>query len=161
MLDVDKIRQLIEMMVANDLVEISLRDGEVEVNLRRPNPRGPVAMSLPDPTVNTGAPPAAPVPAGETAVAPPAGLAAEEDEADLVEITSPMVGTFYAAPDPDSPPFATVGSEVHPGSVVCILEAMKVFNEIKAEISGTVERILVKNEQPVEYGQPLFLVRPL
>lgn len=161
MLDVEKIKQLIEMMVANDLVEISLRDGEVEVNLRRPNPGGPVLASPLERTEQPGAMSAAPVPIGEPAAVPPAAPTAEEDESELVEITSPMVGTFYSAPDPDSPPFVTAGSEVGPGSVVCILEAMKVFNEIKAEISGTIERILVKNEQPVEYGQPLFSVRPV
>ena len=160
MLDVDKIRQLVEMMVANDLVEISLRDGDVEVNLRRPNAEGP-SMPLPDPVVHASAPSAGSAPARTTATIPPAAPAAEGDETDLVKITSPMVGTFYSASDPDSPPFVTVGAEVHSGSVVCILEAMKVFNEIKAELSGTIERILVKNEQPVEYGQPLFAVRPL
>jgi acetyl-CoA carboxylase biotin carboxyl carrier protein len=71
-----------------------------------------------------------------------------------------MVGTFYVAPDPDSPPYVQVGAVVHPDAVVCIVEAMKVFNEIKAEVAGTIEKILVKNEQPVEFGQPMFLVRP-
>lgn len=161
MLDVDKIRQLVEMMVSNDLVEISLRDGDVEVNLRRPNANGQVSITpaevqlpaqvAPVPTV----PAAAPAASGAAAPAP-----AQDEDADLVAISSPMVGTFYSAADPDSPPFVTPGSEVHADSVVCILEAMKVFNEIKAEIAGRIERILVKNAQPVEYGQPLFLVRP-
>ena len=71
-----------------------------------------------------------------------------------------MVGTFYAAADPESPPFVEVGTPIQAGHVVCILEAMKVFNEIKAEVAGIIERILVKNAQAVEYGQPLFLVRP-
>ncbi len=71
-----------------------------------------------------------------------------------------MVGTFYSAPDPDSPVFVKVGQQLGVGSVVCIVEAMKVFNEIKSEIAGTLERILVKNGQPLEYGQPMFLVRP-
>jgi acetyl-CoA carboxylase biotin carboxyl carrier protein len=79
---------------------------------------------------------------------------------DLLEINSPMVGTFYSAPSPDTPPFVSVGTSIGPESVVCIVEAMKVFNEIKAEIAGTVEKILVKNEQAIEYGQTLFLVRP-
>ncbi len=159
MLDVDKIRQLVEMMVANDLVEISLRDGEVEVNLRRPNPGGPVSFVAPEaisaPVVQPTAPAANPHGDGSRQGAP-------DDDAGndgLIEITSPMVGTFYAASDPDSPPYATVGTEVHPGSVVCIVEAMKVFNEIKAEVSGVIDRILVKNEQAIEYGQPLFSVR--
>lgn len=160
MLDVDKIRQLIEMMVANDLVEVSLRDGDVEVNLRRPNANAPVTTVV---TASNPAPVPHAVPGAQPAPAvaePAASGAAAADDAELVEITSPMVGTFYAASDPDSPPFVTVGSDVHPGTVTCILEAMKVFNEIKAEIAGRIERILVKNAQPVEYGQPLFLVRP-
>jgi len=91
---------------------------------------------------------------------PAEGPAADEQEVEYVEIKSPMVGTFYAAPDPDSPPFVQLGSTVNPSTVVCIVEAMKVFNEIKAELSGTIQKILVKNEEPIEYGQPLFLVRP-
>ena len=77
----------------------------------------------------------------------------------MVEIKSPLVGSFYTAPNPDSPPYVNVGSEVTAGTVVCILEAMKVFNEIKSEIAGTIERVLVRNESAVEFGQPLFLVR--
>ncbi len=72
-----------------------------------------------------------------------------------------MVGTFYAAPDPESSPYVQVGSQVTPGTVVCILEAMKVFSEIKAEVTGAIERVLVKDAEPVEYGQSLFLVRPV
>ena len=153
MLDIDRIRELVDMMVANDLVEISLRDGDVEVNLRRPTAiAGEVVTARPassNPTGEAGA-------VASSAEAP----AADEQEVDHVEIKSPMVGTFYASPDPDSPPFVQVGSTVNPNTVVCIVEAMKVFNEIKAELSGTVQKILIKNEQPIEYGQPLFLVRP-
>jgi acetyl-CoA carboxylase biotin carboxyl carrier protein len=151
------------MMIANDLVEISLRDGEEEVNLRRPGAGagafGPVvtatpAMGNPMPMPNPA--PAATVPAGQEA----AEASAKEPEVALLEIKSPMVGTFYAAPDPDSPPYVSVGAPIDANSVVCIVEAMKVFNEIKAEVTGTIEKILVKNEQPVEFGQPMFLVRP-
>ncbi len=78
----------------------------------------------------------------------------------LVEIASPMVGTFYAAASPEKPPFATVGTKVGPDTVVCLIEAMKVFNEIKAECSGTIERVLVKNGEPVEFGQAIYLVKP-
>ena len=158
MLDIDIIRQLVEMMVANDLVEISLRDGEEEVNLRRPNPTAAAALPGPSsqvPTVEQAA-------TSPTAALPEAAPAAETDEdAELVHISAPMVGTFYTASDPDSPPFVEVGSEVQPGAVVCILEAMKVFNEIKAEVAGTIEGVLAKNAEPVEYGQLLFAVRPL
>lgn len=158
MLDIDKIKQLIEMMVANDLVEVSLRDGQEEVNLRRPNSAMP--LGFPEVTVgnvvNTGAIPAP----GQSAIAPQADESATEDESGFVEIASPMVGTYYSASDPESPPFAKVGQKVHVGMVVCILEAMKVFNEIKSEVAGTIEKILVKNAATVEFGQPLFVVRP-
>ena len=159
MLDIHKIRELVEMMVANDLVEISLRDGEEEVNLRRPNTRaaeaGPLVAVQPN-LANPGATAIPPAPAA----APESPPTPDEDDTKLVEIASPMVGTFYTASDPNSSPFVSVGQQIQVGMVVCILEAMKVFNEIKAEVAGTIERILVKNAEPVDYGQPLFLVRP-
>ena len=153
LLELEKIRQLVEMMVANDLVELALRDGDVEVKLRRPNPVGSEVA-----VVTQAAPP----------VAPTAGTGATSDvfvpgevvDVEYVEIRSPMVGTFYASPDPDSAPFVQVGSSVGPSTVVCVLEAMKVFSEIKAETSGAIDRVLVKDGEAVEYGQPLFLVRP-
>lgn len=147
MLDIEKIQKLVDMMIAHDLVELSLRDGDVEINLRRPHGNASVdggMMVLPNPAGS---------PAGESAVP------ATEEPENLSEISSPMVGTFYGAPDPDSPPFVQVGSRVQADTVVCIVEAMKVFNEIKAEVSGTIDRILVKNEASIEYGQPMFLVR--
>jgi acetyl-CoA carboxylase biotin carboxyl carrier protein len=90
------------------------------------------------------------------ATAAPAAPAADG----LLVVESPMVGTFYTSPNPDSPAFVTVGSSIAPDTTVCLIEAMKVFNEIKAEMSGTIERILVESGKPVEYGQKLFLVRP-
>ena len=140
------------MMVANDLIELSLRDGEVEVTLRRPNPNSheaPVLHAVHAPATHHNPP-----------AVPEAKIAGEVVEVDFYEIRSPMVGTFYASPDPDSPPFVQVGGNVGPSTVVCILEAMKVFSEIKAETTGTIERILVRDGEAVEYGQPLFLVRP-
>jgi acetyl-CoA carboxylase biotin carboxyl carrier protein len=156
--ETDKIRQLVEMMVKNDLVEISLRDGDVEVNLRRPNPSSMPAVQVSHaPLVSTAQPPlTAPPPSGGL---PEEAVPSEPDE-DMVEIRSPMVGTFYTKPSPDTPTFVSVGSSVGPDTVVCIVEAMKVFNEIKAETTGTIEKILAPNESAVEFGQPLFLVRP-
>lgn len=152
MLDIEKIRELVEMMVANDLVEISLRDGEEEVNLRRPGGTAGEVLVNPDSGVSSAA----------ALSAPARGLLpGPTEESPLAEIVSPMVGTFYSAVDPESEPLVRVGAQVQPGMVVCILEAMKVFNEIKSEVAGTIERILAKNAQAVEYGQPLFLVRPL
>lgn len=152
LLDIEKIRQLIQMMVSNDLVEISLRDGDVEVSLRRPT----ASVGVENVAVMT-----TPLPGTS---APAEGVGQDEkdveDDVELVEIQSPMVGKFYSATDPESPPFVKVGSVVQSETVVCIVEAMKVFNEIKAEVNGTIERVLLQNEQPLEYGQPMFLVRP-
>ncbi|MEY4182198.1 MAG: hypothetical protein RLZZ217_824, partial [Planctomycetota bacterium] len=83
-----------------------------------------------------------------------------DDDAGCIAVESPMVGTFYATPGPDKPPFVQVGAQVGPESIVCLVEAMKIFNEIKAEKSGTVHKILVKSGQPVEFGQKLFLIKP-
>jgi acetyl-CoA carboxylase biotin carboxyl carrier protein len=92
--------------------------------------------------------------------APAPEPARAEASAGLIEVTSPMVGTFYRAPAPDAPPYVEVGAKVAPGAVLCIIEAMKLMNELEAEVSGTVARILVENAQPVEYGQVLFLIDP-
>jgi acetyl-CoA carboxylase biotin carboxyl carrier protein len=154
--DIDTIRQLVDMMVKNDLIELNVRDGDQEIKLRRPNPGGEfVATAIPHPhALAMPHPGAMPQPADR-------GPASDEDVAvDLSEIRSPMVGTFYSAPDPDSASYVKVGDHVGPATVVCLLEAMKVFSEIKAEVSGRIERVLVKNGDPVEFGQALFLVRP-
>jgi acetyl-CoA carboxylase biotin carboxyl carrier protein len=153
--DIEKIRQLVEMMVANDLVELAVRDGDQEIKLRRPNPGGELvaagasSMGSPRSAVTTS-----------LTAAESAGGNGEAAATSYVEIRSPMVGTFYAAPDPDSPPYVKTGDPVGPSTVVCVLEAMKVFSEIKAEVAGIVDRVLAKNGEAVEYGQPLFLVRP-
>jgi len=151
--ETDKIRQLIEMMVKNDLVEISLRDGDVEVSLRRPNPASVPVVQMNGPAAVQNAVPVAvadqPADEGDTA-----------EDVGLLTIASPMVGTFYTASSPDAAAFVSVGSAIGTDTVVCIIEAMKVFNEVKAEVSGTIEKILVKNEQAIEFGQPLYLVRP-
>ncbi len=150
MIDVQQVRELIELMVEHGLSEIRVREGETAINLRR----GPAG----EPVVQTVA--VAPAPyAAPTAYPPPAPHAPLHDDA-LVPVTSPMVGTFYASQDPETPPFVNVGAEVDPDTTVCLIEAMKVFNEIKAEVAGTVERILVRNEPAGEYGQPIMLVRP-
>lgn len=152
--DIDKIRELVEMMITNDLVELSVRDGEQEIALRR---SGPVSNDV---VVGAVPPVVAPAVDGGGADGAESTVGGEVVSVEFVEIHSPMVGTFYARPDPESPPFVHVGSQVGPSSVVCVLEAMKVFSEIKAEASGTIERVLVEDGEAVEYGQPLFLVRP-
>ena len=157
MVDLEIIKQLVRMMVDNDLVEVSLRDGEEEVSLKRPG-HSDAVMTPAAPMMPVAA---LPLQHAETAPEPAATESKPTPEDDgLVPIRSPMVGTFYHAPNPESPPYVETGSVVGADSVVCIVEAMKVFNEIKAEVAGTVERILVSDRDPVEYGQELFLVRP-
>lgn len=146
-MDIKHIKNLIELMVTNDLSRMELREGDSHILLRRGQP-----------VVATVAPPAAPHPAPGAVVAP-AVLPSAATDKELV-IRSPMVGTFYASADPDSPPLVSLGSVVNPNSVVCLIEAMKVFNEIKAEVSGQITRVLVKNAEAVEFDQPLFAVTP-
>ncbi len=156
MIEPDKIRELVELMKEHGLSEMDLRDGDVRIALKRNEASGAV----------TASPAPAPVPASGAAATPapvettPAASSEPAEDEGLVPINSPMVGTLYNKPEPDSDPFVAVGDMVDEDSTVCIIEAMKVFNEIKAEVRGTVERILVENEAPVEYGQPLMLVRP-
>ncbi len=157
--DLEKLKALMEMMEEHGVTEISLRSGRELWRLRRGSAEVVQTPPAAAPTVPppTPAPPQPTAPAG-TPAEPQAGPAEETEE--FVYIKSPTVGTFYAAPSPDDPPFVEVGSEVQPDTIVCIVEAMKVFNQIPAEVSGTIVEVLVKNGDPVEYGQPLFKVRP-
>lgn len=154
MVDYRKLKELVKLMTENDLSELDLRDQQETVVIKRAVASAqPIAM-MGAPVVHHVHPASAPAAGSGGAETP------ENDDADLHAITSPMVGTFYSAPDPESPAFVSPGSSVGPDTVVCIVEAMKVFSEIKAECSGKVERVLVKSGEPVEYGQKLFLVRP-
>lgn len=162
MVDPDKIRTLVEMMSEFDLTEIKLRDGEEEIRLTRPGPEAQPMVSGSGPAGHVMMPApvqAAPAPA-PVEEAPPAPSPVAAPTENLNAVKSPMVGTLYLASDPSSPPFVSVGSRVTPTTVVCIIEAMKVFNEIQADISGTVVEVLVNNEDPVEFGQPMFMVKP-
>lgn len=152
--DLEKLRQLIEMMEKHGLSDVSLRNGEEQWRLRRGGRAEPVLAAAPQPAVAMSAA-AAPAPVASAAV--PAPAAAEPAG---IEIKSPTVGTYYASPSPEEPAFLQVGSKVSPDTIVCLIEAMKVFNQIPAEVSGTVTAILVKNGDAVEYGQPLFRVKP-
>lgn len=150
MIDLKKLEKLINLMVENDLTEIDLADETQNVTLRRGNADGPVqyvqapqASPAPAPAAAPASAGAAPAPSAPAAVAGPT-------------IDSPMVGSFYAAPSPDAADFVKVGDKVTPDTVVCIVEAMKVFNEIKAEKAGTIAKILVNSGDAVEFGQPLF-----
>lgn len=152
--DVRKVRRFIELMNEHDLSEIDLRQADQRIRLRRGPEMVTVAGAVPSVAPTTSA---APRPAGEASASAPA--AAGED-ANALYIRSPMVGTFYTTASPDSPPFIKVGDQVGPETTVCIVEAMKVFNEVPAECSGKIAAVLVTTGQSVEYGQPLFRVTP-
>ena len=148
-MELKKVKELIDIMKENDLVELEIADGDSKVHLKRPGSEMPVMTAVPAP-VGTGTPASSPDPAA----------ASESQDDSLVPIASPIVGTFYQAASPDSPPFVTVGDTVDADTVVCIIEAMKVMNEIKAEASGTVVEVCCKDGEAVEFGQPLFKLRP-
>lgn len=142
MVDWDLVKKLIQVLKEEDITGLAVEEGGVKYEVRRErvtSNQKPVTSV--EPTVMVS------------------GEKKEIEEEGLVTITSPMVGTFYRAPSPESPPFVEVGDEVEPGKVVCIIEAMKLFNEIEAEVKGKVVKILVENGQPVEYGQKLMLIK--
>lgn len=152
--DLKKLRRLIELMDQHDLSEVDLREGDMRVRLRRPS-------STPQGIPLVAGPPAAiPYePQQGPALQQPGSVPAPAEEKST-EITSPMVGTFYSASAPDDEPYVRVGSHVDANTTVCIIEAMKVFNEIEAEVAGEIVEVLVENGQAVEFSQPLFRVRP-
>jgi acetyl-CoA carboxylase biotin carboxyl carrier protein len=169
-MDLKEIKLVIDLMTKNGLSEFELEKGDFKLRVKR-GPGGEwttsttpaagpqvvhhhaaVAAFAPSPAaVPLAAPASVPAAASAPAAAPAAGA----------QIVSPMVGTFYTSPSPDSPPYVTVGQEVLEDTVVCIIEAMKVMNEIKAETRGVIIEVLAQNGKPVEFGKPLFAVRPL
>ena len=151
MIDIKKLKQLVALMAENDLTEMDLEGEGEKITLKRGS-SGQVQY-VPQPA---SAPAPSPAPAAPTVASPAPAEAAPSGPT----IDSPMVGTYYASPSPDADGFVTVGSKVKPDTVVCIVEAMKVFNEIKAEVAGTIEAVLVENGSAVEYGQPLYRVKP-
>ena len=158
-MDVNLLEQIVRLMSANDLNTVELRDGEKRVMLKRgadvvQYSGAPAYASPPPSSPRAGAAPAPP------SAAEAAASASEAADAKLVPVKSPMVGTFYAAPKQGEKPFVSVGSVVNEESDVCIIEAMKVFNVIKAETSGSIAKVLIQDGQPVEHGTVLFLVKP-
>ena len=153
-MDLKDIKAIIDLMKKNSVSEFELEKQDFKIRLKRgPNGGNSAAQYEETPIVAYAAPPAAlPASATPTQVATPTTTE--------VEIKSPMIGTFYRAPSPESANYIEVGAEVNPDAVVCIIEAMKVMNEIKAEVKGVVTQVLVENAKPVEFGQPLFKVRP-
>jgi acetyl-CoA carboxylase biotin carboxyl carrier protein len=155
-MELKEIKKIVEMMTENDLAEFLLEEEAFTLQLKRGTAGITQVVSAPHQMV--AAPAAAPV-AAAPAAAPVAAPAVNEN-AGLIEIKSPMVGTFYRSPSPDADSFVQIGQDVSPETVVCIIEAMKVMNEIQAEVKGKIKKILVDNATPVQFGQALFLVEP-
>jgi len=159
-----EIKELIELLVEKDITEFELERGDMKVHVKRGASAAPVVQVAPVAAMPqiAIAPSAAPVmPSAPPPSAPPAPVAADEatSDAELFIVKSPIVGTFYEAPSPGTPPFVKVGDAVKEGQVLCIIEAMKLMNEIEAEASGTIAKIFVNNGSPVEYGMSLFGIR--
>jgi acetyl-CoA carboxylase biotin carboxyl carrier protein len=141
--DLTKVKELIEIMKENDLVELEIADGDSKIHLKRPQPQMQAFQQVPM----------------AQAVIPAAAEAAPAVDSNLKDITSPMVGTFYGSPSPDSDPYVKVGDRVDEGTVICIIEAMKVMNEIKAETNGTIAEIMCQPGQAIEFEEVLFKVK--
>jgi acetyl-CoA carboxylase biotin carboxyl carrier protein len=160
-----ELKELVEFLIEKDITEFELERGDVKVRIKRGTPQAPmtseriIAVSAPHPAVQvpiaaapiSGAPP-------ETS-APPAAPAPPPAE-ELHMVKSPIVGTYYESPSPGSPPFVKPGDSVEIGQVLCIVEAMKLMNEIEADVAGEIVKCLMKNGQPIEYNQELFAIRP-
>ena len=166
----NEIQDLIKFVSKSGVSEVELETKEIKIVIKTPKSNNggqtavPVAYSAP--AVMSAPVPAAVMPAplaaapAENKSAPPAAPAGGGDESRYVTIKSPMIGTFYRSAGPDKPPFVNVGDEVNAGKAVCIIEAMKLFNEIESDVKGKIVKVLVNDASPVEYDQPLFLVDP-
>jgi acetyl-CoA carboxylase biotin carboxyl carrier protein len=167
-----EIQDLIKFVAKSGVSEVELESGDFKIVIKAPATGKRGAKNNPEVIQQTYVPPpqpvqaapapvaAAPAPATAPAAATPAAAPKTEENDKYITIKSPMIGTFYRRPSPDKPLFVNVGDEIKEGQVVCIIEAMKLFNEIESEISGKVVKILVEDNTPVEYDQPLFLVDP-
>jgi len=156
-MDLRKLKKLIDLVQESGIGEIEITEGEERVRISRQAAGGPVMMASPPVhQYAVGGPAPGPAAAPAPGALPAAAPAAEQPKGHTLK--SPMVGTFYRAPSPGAPAFVEVGQGVSKGQTLCIIEAMKLLNEIESDVAGTVKAILVENGQPVEYGQPLFLI---
>jgi acetyl-CoA carboxylase biotin carboxyl carrier protein len=157
-MNIKEIQDLIKFVSRSGVSEVEIEQKDFKITIKTPVGGSPVAAMAPMAPMALPMPVAAPAPAAAPAAAPVA--AAPAQNSNLIEIKSPMIGTFYRSAGPDKPAFVEVGQTIKPGDKVCIIEAMKLFNEIESEISGTIVKVLVNDSSPIEYDQPLFLVEP-
>ena len=164
MIDLEFLEALVRLMDESSLDSVEIARGGTRIRLAK-SPSGTVVAGAPAAAAPAAPPPVvapASVPPGPASAeaSAPAGDAAESPSADLVDVTSPMVGTFYRAPSPEAPPYVDVGAKVAAGDVLCVIEAMKLMNELECEVSGRIVEICADNAEPVDYGQLLFRVDP-
>ncbi|MFC3198670.1 acetyl-CoA carboxylase biotin carboxyl carrier protein [Parapedobacter deserti] len=157
-MDIKQIQDLIKFVAKSGVNEVSIEESDFKITIKTSHEPTYVTATLPAP-VAAPLPQAAAAPVATDSVQQPTAGKAEE-ASNYITIKSPMIGTFYRSPSPDKPAFVNVGDEITSGKVVCIVEAMKLFNEIESEVSGKIVKVLVDDAQPVEYDQPLFLVEP-
>jgi len=155
-MDIKQIQELIKFVSRSGVNEVAIEQEDFKITIKTNQTPTVVHATVPAPVVTS----AIPAVAAPQAVAAPAAPAAD-DTSKYITIKSPMIGTFYRSSSPDKPLFVNVGDEVSTGKVICIIEAMKLFNEIESEVSGRIVKVLVDNASPVEYDQPLFLVEPI
>lgn len=162
-MDLKEIQELIKLLNKSNISEIRIERDNFKIMLRTQDQNGPVQYVRQE-TVNLPTPPpvaaTAPVTTVKESTAAPVTDSVQENSKQII-IKSPMIGTFYRSSSPDKPSFVNVGDEIKPGTVLCIVEAMKLFNEIESEYSGRIVKVLIENAKPVEYDQPLFLIEPL
>lgn len=161
-MEYNQIQELLKAVDESSVTKVRVKDGDFEITIEKQTAGAPVAYHMPmqaapmpQMQAAPAAAPAAPAPANASGAAAPAASSNGQT------VKSPMIGTFYRSPSPDKPAFINVGDEIRAGQVVCIIEAMKLFNEIESEVSGRVVKVLVDDASPVEYDQPLFLVEPV
>jgi acetyl-CoA carboxylase biotin carboxyl carrier protein len=160
--DLKDIKAIIDLMKKNSISEFELEREDFKIRLKRAGLNGGAgAVAFDDAAVLALPAPGGAVSMQQAAASAAAPVASASAKSNEVEVKSPMIGTFYRSPSPESGSFVEVGAEVNADTVVCIIEAMKVMNEIKAEVKGVITQVLVENAKPVEFGQPLFKVRPL
>lgn len=163
-----ELKAILQALQDHEVGELTLETPDYKLSVRRGSPQvqwvtvppPTVPAPLPAPAPHPASAPASTSPAQTSAPTSPATEASKQDTNHYAEVKAPIVGTFYAAPSPDAPPFVKEGDQVQKGQVLCIIEAMKLMNEIESEVSGTVKKLLVSNGEPVEYGQTLFLIDP-
>lgn len=158
-MDLKQIHELIKIVNKSNIGEISIEDKDGKVTIKQKEEPVVTVAAAPQQVYNV-APQAAPVQQAVSSAAPAPTAPVAVAPSNTITIKSPMIGTFYRKSSPDKPAFAEIGTEVEPGKVVCIIEAMKLFNEIESEVSGRIVKVLVEDASPVEYDQPLFLVEP-